>query len=142
MQKLLIALGAALLLASCVATPSARIASRPQGYEALSSRHKDLVRQGKIDRGMPKDAVWYAWGDPDRKYDGTTKGKFTERWDYFSSQPTYTAGFGLGYTRFRGYPYRGYGYGMDFGPELVYVPYRSGTVIFSNGKVDSWERVR
>lgn len=136
------AAAAACALASCVPTPTRRIASRPHAFEALSSRHQDLVKQGRIDRGMSKDAVWMAWGDPDRKYEGAIKGKRTERWDYISSEPVVSAGMGFGYTRFRGYPYRGYGYGMDLGPNLIYVPRRFGTVIFSGGKVDSWERLR
>lgn len=142
MQKLLWALGAALALASCVSTPAARIEQRPHLFESLSSRHQELVRQGKIDRGMSKDAVWLAWGSPDRKYDGLTTGKYTERWDYISSEPTFTTSLGFGYTRFGGYPFRGYGYGLNMGPELVYVPYRSGTVVFANQKVDTWERIR
>ena len=59
------------LLASCApSTPEARIAANPAKYESLSSKHQQLVRQGKIDTGMSPDAVALAWGSPNRRFEG------------------------------------------------------------------------
>ena len=65
MKKFLTALSAGLSLASCVpSTPQTRIQQNPQKFEALSAKHRTLVQQGQIARGMSPDAVYLAWGGP------------------------------------------------------------------------------
>lgn len=145
MKEILTALTAGLLLVSCVpSTPQTRIQREPEKFAALSAKHQSLVQKGEISRGMPADAVYFAWGRPSRVFQGSKDEKTTERWDYAGSQPVYTTGFYGAY----GYPYRGYGrygytgLGFGFGPDVTYIPYRVASVWFLNSRVDSWERVK
>jgi hypothetical protein len=143
MKNAIIAACSALLMAACApSTPQTRIQQEPQKFEALSSKHRELVQQGQIERGMTPDAVYLAWGPPARTFQGSKNGRFTERWDYAGTRPVYTNNFYGSYGRYYG-PYRRYGYyGMGWGPEVAYIPYRIGSVWFINNKVDSWERAR
>lgn len=130
------------LLASCApSTPETRIAANPAKYEKLSSKHRELIRQGKIDTGMPSDAVALAWGSPSRRYEGGDGNARTSRWDYAGSKPIYTTGWYGGYGRYG--PYGRYGrYGYAVAPEVTFVPYRRASVWFRNDRVSKWERVR
>lgn len=140
----------ALALASCVpSTPEARIAAQPALFDKLPNRQQELVRQGRIDKGMGTDAVYLAWGRPAREYEGSEDGAATLRWDYNGTTPVYTnqfygyGGYGGGYRYGRyGYGRYGYPYGYGIGQEVTYVPYRRATVLFRNGRVASWERSR
>ncbi len=128
-------------LASCAPmTPQARIARNPEKFAPLSQPQKDLVEKGLISRGMPQDAVYLAWGGPDRSFEGSNEGRRSERWDYSGTRPVYTTNF------FGGYGYNGYGpygySGFGFGPEIAYIPYRVASVWFVSDKVEAWERVR
>jgi hypothetical protein len=134
-------------LGSCAPqTIESRIQANPEKFATLPTRHQELARNGQIDRGMGPDAVYFAWGSPNRVYDGLREGVATSRWDYAGLQPVYRTGFYGGY----GYGYGGYPYGryhhaypyFGVGPQVEYVPYRSASVFFKRGRVDSWERVR
>ncbi len=152
MKILLLLLLPMLGAVSCTpATPQARIAENPGRFALLSDREKRLVEQGQIDRGMSMRGVSLAWGDPSRRYSGSRSGKSTERWIYTGSRPvvtnTFIAGYGWGgYGRFpqgAGVGPRGLGYrSIDFGlgPQIDYVPEDRATVLFVNGRVESWER--
>jgi hypothetical protein len=147
MKLVTVAALSAVLFVSCApTTPDARIAARPDLYQKLPEKQQELVRQGRIDKGMSTDAVYLAWGRPSREYDGSENGVPTLRWDYSGSAPVYSTtyfgvwgrGYGYGpYGRY-GYPYRSYG----IAPEVTYVPYRRATVVFERGRVTSWERSR
>ena len=54
-----------LFLSGC-STVESRIQSNPQVYGLLSPADQALVRQGRIREGLPKAAVYLAWGGPDR----------------------------------------------------------------------------
>lgn len=136
-------------LASCApSTPEARIAANPGMFEALPGKQKELVRQGQIDKGMSTDAVYLAWGRASRQYDGSEGGARTLRWDYVSATPVYGGSngyfgaFGWGYGRFGPASGVAYNYGMPYGQEVVYAPYRRASVVFRDGGVSSWEKVR
>jgi len=143
-----------LLLAACAPqTPATRIEANRGKYAPLSEHHKDLVSQGKIERGMSGNAVYLAWGSPSRVYEGTSStGVSTTRWEYARLQAvtstSFYGGYGFGgghryYGRGGGYGWGGYSssyYGVS--PEINYIPYRSATVLFRSGLVDSWERTR
>ncbi|MBC8126768.1 MAG: hypothetical protein H8M99_06445 [Gloeobacteraceae cyanobacterium ES-bin-144] len=144
MKKLLVAISAGFLLVSCVpSTPQARIQKYPEKYQALGEKTKALVQQGQIAQGMSADAVYLAWGDPDRIFQGYKDGKSTDRWDYASSRPVYVSGF-YGAYGYRPYgPYGRYSYlGYGMGPEVAYIPYRVASVWFVNNRLDGWERAR
>lgn len=146
MKKILSALGAVslcILAVSCApSTPAARIAERPLAFEKLSDKHKELVQRGEIDKGMDMSAVSLAWGSPSNRVEGFNGKSRMERWDYNDLEPVMTQTFYGGY-RYGGYGrYRYSGYGVGFAPEVVYVPYRKGTVWFIGGKVNEWERMK
>jgi hypothetical protein len=73
----------ALILAGC-STPQSRISDHPDIYQGLSSRDQALVNHGQIRSGMSQNAVWLAWGSPDRKIIGNMQGHPTESWIYIS----------------------------------------------------------
>jgi hypothetical protein len=131
-------------MAGCAApTPQARIARHPEDFASLSSRHQSMVQSERIERGMPANAVYFAWGSPDRVGAWVRNGVEVERWTYFGYRPVYYQSFGWGY----GWGYLGhYGYYDPFwygGSDINYVPYAARTVDFRGGRVVNWEaRVR
>ncbi len=133
-----------LLLVSCApTTPEARIAAQPALFDKLPAKQQELVRQGRIDKGMGTDAVYLAWGRPAREYEGNDGGVPTLRWDYAGTTPVYTNEiYGYGGYRYGRYGRYGYPYGYGIGQEVTYVPYRRASVLFRNGRVSSWERKR
>lgn len=151
----------ALLLSQCVATPQSRIERNPQLYSQLSTRDRQHVASGTIREGMTRDAVYLAWGKPDRVSTGVHKGRAMESWVYLGQRPvtTYNMGFGFG-GGWGGNPYWGggrfgYGWGGGIGgwgpygglgpysywgggPSVTYVPYTQAVVEFTVGRVTSW----
>jgi hypothetical protein len=99
-----------LVLASC-STVETRISEHPEIYQSLSARDQTLVSHGQIRDGMSRNAVWLAWGSPDRKIFGNMRGRDTETWIY------------LHYTTYYpySYPYYGPGYGFGYGFGLTTV---------------------
>lgn len=130
-------------LFSCApSTPLARIQKSPEKFEALSPQQKRLVEAGQVERGMPPDAVYLAWGPPSHVFQGSSGRQVTERWDYSSSRPVFTNTFHGSYGRFCGPSSRFGCSGAGWGPDVVYIPYRVGSVWFIDNQVDSWERAR
>ena len=70
-----------LFLSGC-STVESRIQSNPQVYGLLSPADQALVRQGRIREGLPKAAVYLAWGSPDRIRSGVRLGHTFEAWTY------------------------------------------------------------
>jgi len=152
-----------LLLSGC-STVESRIADHPDIYHSLSARQQQLVANGQIAPGMPREAVYLAWGAPDQKVEGAMRRQMTETWIYVQYTTAYPYGYGYGY----GDPY-GYGWGPGFGgggvivathrhhgrsfafigdpfydpfyysyiPPSIPYPYR--TVTFANGRVVSFQ---
>ena len=116
----------ALILTSC-STPQTRISDHPNLYQSLSARDQTLVSDGRICTGMSRNAVWLAWGSPDRKILAKTHRRATETWIY------------VGYMTYPYYPY-GYPYNDLYDP-FYYpdvapaIPYPSRVVTFLNGRV-------
>ena len=97
----------AFVLASC-STTETRISGHPEIYQSLSARDQALVSQGQIRDGMSRNAVYLAWGSPDRKNVGNMRGRPTETWIY------------VHYTTYSyPYPYPYYGPGYGFGLTTV-----------------------
>jgi hypothetical protein len=144
---LVFALVLSLFAVSCApSTPAARIAKRPQAFEKLSTEHQELVMNGSITKGMNRAAVALALGEPDGIVEVFRDSRSLERWEYMGSQPVVNHNFygGFGFGRRRGMYCDGFGggFGGGFGPDITYIPYVRSYVMFYDGKVDEWERVR
>jgi hypothetical protein len=151
----------AAILASCYTTES-RISGHPEIYQTLSPGDQALVSKGQIRAGMSQNAVWLAWGSPDRKIVGNMRGRPTETWVYvnYTTYPYsypypypygYGFGYGFGYTSigFAGAHHRHGGrsfvfFGSPFYDPFYYsyippsIPYPYKTVTFANGRVMSF----
>ena len=140
MKKLLLGLGVAILISSCVAPIERRVTANPQMFDRLTRDHKEAVRAGVVKEGMSKDAVYLAWGKPARVQMGRREGKNLERWSYNTYQPVYTTSFGFG-TGWGGWGggcggFGGFGGPFSFGGTgLDYVPVEGRSVEFVNDKV-------
>jgi hypothetical protein len=131
------------IVSSCApSTPQRRIQERPQDFEKLSEKHKELVSKGEIAKGMSKDAVYFAWGSPASQVDVFKDGKSSERWDYEGRHAVTQHRFYGGYSTGGYGPYGYSGYRTGIGPEVTYIPYRRASVWFVRGVVDEWERQR
>ena len=154
----------ALILTSC-STPQTRISDHPDLYQSLSARDQALVSQGQIRPGMSRNAVWLAWGSPDRKIIANMRGHPTETWIYvyYATSPYYPyygpygpygpgLGYSLGYTTvgvatgtmhhhgdctfvFFGDPF----YDPFFYSTPLSIPYPGKVVTFSSGRVMSFQ---
>ena len=76
-----------LLLAGCATrgTVATRKQERYAAYSALSPEMRTIVDQGRITIGMNLDAVYIAWGRPDRISEGETAEARTTTWTYYGS---------------------------------------------------------
>jgi hypothetical protein len=158
----------ALILASC-STTETRISGHPEIYQSLSARDQALVSQGQLRDGMSPNAVYLAWGSPDRKIIGNMRGRATETWVYVHYTtysypypypfygPEYGYGYGFGLTRvgFAGRHRRHNGrsfvfFGSPFYDPFFYdpffysyippsIPYPYRMVTFANGRVVSFQ---
>jgi len=130
-----------ILLASCAnQTPQTRIEQNPKILASLPASQQKAVQSGSIIEGMTKNAVFLAWGNPDKKYENFSEGKKTEKWLYTKLRPVYSQRvsgvFGYGY---RNYRYRGFYPGFGLGTTVSYLPAPAASVIFTNDKVSSWQ---
>ena len=149
----------ALIIAGCETTEK-RISKHPEIYQNLSVNDQRLVSQSQIRPGMSPNAVWLAWGSPDRKIVGNMRGVPTETWVYinyetapYSYYPYYGAygpwgypfggGFGFVRTRHHGRSFVFFGspfydpFYYAYIPPSIPVPYK--VVTFANGRVVSWQ---
>ena len=138
----LLSAAAMLMLASCVSPIAKRIERNPDIYNNLSARHKTMVTQGQIEEGMSKQAVFIAWGRPDRAAKGSRSGRSFEQWSYvaYETVPAMSVGPGFGY--WGGYGAHRFSYDPVFfyEPAFTYLPYESARVEFSNAKVTAWKK--
>lgn len=137
----------ACLAASCAVTPEKRIAKNPQLYAALPADERAKVVQGRIDKGMSREAVFLAWGNPDRVQVGEENGRSLERWGYLDRYPVTTQRLGMGWGWGGGWGRGGWcgpwdPFWMGGGPMVTYIPYEAGTVEFKSGRVASWKALR
>lgn len=135
----LLACMAALLLAACqTATPATRIEANPVMFRSLSAEQQLMVQQGRIAKGMTKDAVFLAWGKPaSAPMVGEKDGKRFERWVYTVSRPVPVDGFGGGC--WYGGPWCHHGWGPYGGMNVAYVPEDVASVTFEDERVTEWE---
>ncbi len=133
---------ATLLLVSCATNPiDRRIQRYPGMFNTLSDSDKTKVVQGQVSEGMSTDAVFLAWGRPNRVMSGSQSGKSRERWLYFGSEPVTSVSVGFG--SYGPHHHHGFGYGYggawDMGTMVDYMPVIDRQAEFVNGRVVSWE---
>ena len=131
------------LLTGCASTIQDRRKERFAAYSALPTETQTLVDKGQIKVGMPKDAVYIAWGKPDQIVQSETDQGRAETWVYHGSS-------------LRPYQYWHYGYhgggpfyrGWFYEAPLPYletdyypVYYVSAEVTFQNDRVASWRNL-
>ena len=125
-------------LASCASPIERRVSHNPQIYNKLSTADQQAVRSGRIREGMSKEAVFLAWGRPDRVAAGKRDGKNRERWSFTEFEQVQRFGYGGGLGVGMGYGYGGYGWFDPIGyagPMIDYVPVPGRSVEFVNGQV-------
>ena len=147
----LVASTAVTLLVSGCSTVESRIADHPDIYHSLSPRQQQLVANGQIAPGMPRQAVYLAWGSPDQRVEGAMRREMTETWIYVYYTTAYPYGYGGGFGfggviathhhhgrsfAFIGDPFYDPFYYSYIPPSIPY-PYR--TVTFANGRVVSFQ---
>ena len=125
------------ILTNC-STPQTRISEHSDLYQTLSQKDQALVSQGQIRIGMPRTAVWLAWGSPDRKIVGNMGGGRTETWiyTYYASYPYYP--YYAPWDIYFGAPlYDSFAY--SWFPQSI--PYPGKLVTFAHGRVASFRYV-
>ena len=133
-----------LVIGACApATPATRIERNPEIFRGLTGDQQDAVRDGRILRGMSKEAVLLAWGRPAQQFEQVRAEGPVVRWDYTGTRAVHTQGFhgqfGRGFYGPHGPYWRNSFY---YGPDIAYIPYRRASVWFVNGRVDEWESMR
>jgi len=130
----ILALAGAFLGGCATSTIESRKKERYNAYTELSAEHRGAVDAGQIKVGMPKDAVYIAWGKPHQVLVSESSAGKQEVWIYMG---TYLQGYS--YWGLRPYcgPYRYYS-----GPHLYYdympVSYPRAEVIFEKDLVKQW----
>src|SRR5262249_28043310 len=133
-QIFILALAGALLAGCATSTIESRKKEFYNAYTELSTEQRAAVDAGQIKVGMPKDAVYIAWGKPNQVLLNETPAGKREIWIYVG---TYLQGYN--YWGFAPYcsPYRYY-----HGPYLYYdyvpVDYAQAEVIIEMDVVREW----
>ena len=125
----------AILCGCASSTIEKRRAERITAYETLSPEYQQLVDAGEIKTGMPKDAVYIAWGKPDDiTYSEDSHGKL-ETWLYYGRyMKEYRYWNYHAINRGDGEEYLVRHLESDYNPES----FLKAELIFSRGKLISW----
>jgi len=141
LNRILLAVGVALLCQACSSVQS-RIDRNPELFAALPPEQQELVLNEEVREGMTKDAVYLAWGRPDREVVRSQEGRQIDIWIYMLRRTTAIPAFsyGVGFGGYRG------GWGNVWVDVPVYDPVYvteeepSRSVEFHRGKVIGWSR--
>jgi hypothetical protein len=138
-----------LILGGC-STVESRIQAHAAAFASLSPADQALVRQGNIRAGLPKAAVYIAWGRPDRIRSGFRSGHPFEAWVCTQVRSVYVSDYYPRFFRFGFYHYYGYWGGFPFygpigGPYFssfvsVEIPYKAA--FFEGGRLTGWEYIQ
>lgn len=122
-----------LVLASCASPIERRVSHYPELFNKLPAAEQAMVRRGEVREGMSKDAVFLAWGKPDRIAHGRKDGKNRERWSFAEYEQVHRMGYAGGLGLAGGYGWVDpIAYG---GPVVDFVPVPGRSVEFIDGKV-------
>lgn len=124
------------LLVGC-AGPEHRISRNPGMFAALPPEHQSLVRQGMVVEGMSMDAVYLAWGSPDRYRESFADGNKRVTWLYLGYQTEVLPGYSwMSYDD----PYCHYRHRYPiYDPVYVNVPYLYRTATFEGDRLVAYE---
>src|SRR5439155_25130370 len=127
---------AGLVVTGCGRTVDKRREDKEAAYSELSPEFRALVDQGRIKVGMPKDAVYIAWGKPSQIIQGESSGGPIETWLYYGTHLREYQ-----YWRSDDYWYRGRYFMAAPYLDYDYYPqyYVRGEATFENGIVKSWK---
>lgn len=148
LSKIISATAIACIASSCASnTTQTRIQKNPALFANLPANQKQLAQQGRMQKGMTKDAVFFAWGKPDGVTSGNRNNKDFERWVYTRSTPVYSNGIysrvGFGYGSYGRHGWGGPFYGLGVNPGVNYVQRTAATVTFDHrGLVSEWSANR
>jgi hypothetical protein len=137
----MLALGAAVLTGPGCTPSLQRRVERSTAYLAtLPPAQQEAVRMGRLEPGMPREAVMVAWGKPNHFAEALAEnGRPEEIWLYTGQRPVAVEPAWLPppvidcYGRIH-WPYPS--------PAIAYVPYLRARVMFRNGQVVAWENLR
>ena len=142
MKRVVLLFLAGAFLTGCASTIEDRKKEHLATYSQLPPETQTLVDTGQIKVGMPKDAVYIAWGKPDRVIQGETDKGRSETWVYQGStlRPYHYWNYGYGWGPF----YHGYYYSppvpyLDTDYYPIY--YLRGEVDFLDDRVAYWRHV-
>lgn len=133
---LLLSAALAILLAGC-ASPQKRIDRNPALFASLPPQDQVLVQRGEVRKGMNMDAVFIAWGRPDRIRREVAEDDETLTWLYLGyrseSVPRWTF-----HPRHGGYcdPYFGI---PVYDPVYVSIPYLDKSATFRDNVLIGYE---
>jgi len=128
-------------LCGCASTIEDRRKERLAAYSQLSPETQTLVDTGQIKVGVPKDAVYIAWGKPDQVIEAESDQGRNETWLYHDSYLVPYNYWSYGYYGWgpHSHFYHPYYYPLpylmsDFYPQY----YVSREVQFDNDRVKHW----
>lgn len=133
------AVAVCLLASACQSSgPASRIEENPVLFKSLPAEQQLMVQQGRICKGMSKEAVFLAWGNPgSAPLKGEKAGKAFERWVYTRERAVPVHSMGGGWY---GDPWCRHGWYEPYGGmSVMYVPEEAATVTFEKDKVTEWE---
>ncbi|HTD85206.1 MAG TPA: hypothetical protein VK850_01390 [Candidatus Binatia bacterium] len=141
MKRAALLLLAALFLAGCASTIEDRRKEHFAAYTAMPPEMQALVDQRQIKVGMPKDAVYIAWGKPEQVIQGESEQGRTETWIYYGStlRPYQYWNYGAWGPYYRGWYYNS---PLPY-VETDYYPasYPKAEVTFQNDRVATWRHL-
>ena len=135
-----------LLLVAC-STIDSRIKEKPEAFASLSPQNQALVQAGRIREGMPKTAVYIAWGAPDHVRSGSRNGHPFEAWIYTTIKTIWIWDYSPAFYRFGWYRYYDYWRSPFWGPypygdQFISQEVAYKTAFFEGDRLTGWEYIR
>ena len=136
-MKLIAFISLLVLVAGCArSTIETRKQERYEAYAGLGEETRRLVDAGKIQVGMPPDAVYIAWGKPSEILEGESAQGHITTWLYYGThfeEIRYWSYRPVHYQHY--YPYHEPYLRYDYLPRS----YVQAEVSFENGMVKNWQ---
>lgn len=131
-----------LAAAGCASTPSSRIQSARDVYNAYPMEVQERIASGQIDVGFTPEQVRMALGNPDRVTSRTTPDGSSEVWSYRDKGPRFSVGVGLGVGGGGGSTRVGTGVGVSTGGRRDYDDEKTRVIFDQRGRVMAVEQVQ